>query len=213
VLELIEEEGIDRPVVAGFFLEGTQVGLRLALDPPDRIRGVVLLAGSAGRVQPGQSYTLEQRVRYQDEQMAPNWFRTVTLRTWNDNSFPPSSYSRARARGQRLFEQVSGGPLPVFIRYLLEFWASDLPAELAAVGVPVLVLSPDFAPELLEDEATRWLSYYFVDSWEVAADVALVERRVVEDAHAFLWLDQPAAVQQALRSFVASLASPPASTP
>lgn len=205
VLELIEREGLDRPLIAGFFLEGSQVGLRLAIDHPERIRGVVLLAGTAGMVVPGQSYTLEQKVRYQDEQMAPNWFRTVTLRTWNDNNFPAWSYSRDPERAARLFDRVSRGPLPVFIRWLLEFWASDLPSELDRVGVPVLVLSPDFPPERLEDEATRWLSYYFLDSWAGIEDDPRVDRQVIGDAHIFVWLDQPEAVRSAIRAFAAPL--------
>lgn len=57
----------------------------------------------------------------------------------------------------------------------------------------------------LEDEATRWLSYYFVDSWAGIEDNPRVDRRVIEGAHVFVWLDAPDAVRAAIRAFAASL--------
>jgi pimeloyl-ACP methyl ester carboxylesterase len=203
LIEPIEGEGLDRPVVVGHFLEGTQVGLRMAIDHPELVRGVVLLSGSPVLASPERRFTVEERIRYQDEYMAPEWFKTVTRRTWNDNNFPPESYSRDEERGARLFDRVSRGPLPVFIRYLLEFWASDLTTELDDVDVPVLVLKPDFEEKVLEQNP--WLAYYFTDSWDGMDRFPKLSLRTVNDAHIFVWHDRPRLVDEAIDEFVHSL--------
>lgn len=206
LLDLLEREKLDRPVVAGHFLEGSQIGLRMAIDHPERVRGIILFAGTAVMAVPNMSPTLEERIRYQDEQMAPNWFKTVTLKTWNDNNFTPQSYSLDPVRGADLFERVSHGPLPVYIRYLLEFWASDISLEFGKIEAPVLVLTPGFTEEMLADEDTKWLRYYFLATWNGVEKNPLVERRTIEDAAIFVWLDQPERVDEEVARFVAALA-------
>jgi pimeloyl-ACP methyl ester carboxylesterase len=179
----------------------------MAIDHPDRIRGVVLLSGSAKFVQPGRDFTREERIRYMDERMAPQWFKTVTLRTWNDNNFPPSTYSRDADLGVRLFEQVSKGPLPVVIRYLLEYHASDLSTEFLDIAAPVLLLSPGFPEAMLKDEATVWLPYFFDDGWKGVEQNPLVERVVIQDSRIFVWLDQPDPVDREIDRWLKALAS------
>ena len=205
LVELIQKEKLDRPVIGGHFLEGSQIALRMTIDHPGLIRGAILFAGTAVMAVPNMKPTLEERIRYQDERMAPNWFKTVTLRTWNDNNFPPRSYSLDPERGEALFEQVSHGPLPVFIRYLLEFWASDISLEFGDIKRPVLVLTPGFPEAMLEDEATKWLQYYFIDTWNGVEVNPLVKHRTIDDAAIFVWLDQPERVKAEVSRFVASL--------
>jgi pimeloyl-ACP methyl ester carboxylesterase len=205
LLALIENERLDHPLIVAHFLEGTHIGLRMAIDHPDRIRGVVLLSGSAKFVQPGRDITREERIRFMDERMAPQWFKTVTLRTWNENNFPPSSYSRDPDLGVRLFEQVSNGPLPVVIRYLVEYHAADLSAEFLDIKVPVLLLSPVFPEAMLKDEATVWLPYFFDDGWKGFEQNPRVERVLVDDAGIFVWLDQPERVDREIARFLKTL--------
>lgn len=208
LVKLIEEEKLDRPIVAGHFVEGSQIGLRMAIDHEELIRGVVLFAGTGVMAIPNMSPTLEQRVRYQDESMAPNWFKTVTLKTWNDNNFPPESYSLEPERGRALFDEVSHGPLPVVIRYLVEFWASDISLEFDAIARPVLVLTPGFTEAMLTHEDTQWLKLYFFDGWKGVESNPLVQRKVIDDAAIFVWLDQPEKVSEAVMEFVEGLAEP-----
>jgi pimeloyl-ACP methyl ester carboxylesterase len=179
----------------------------MAIDHPDRIRGVVLVSGSAKFVQPGRDITREERVLFMDERMAPNWFKTVTLRTWNDNNFPPSSYSRDPELGSRLFAQVSDLPLPIVIRYLLEFHAADLALEFADIKAPLLLLSPGFPDAMVTDEATKWLPYFFVDGWKGVEQNPLVERVVIDDARILAWLDQPERVDGEVARFLKGLSS------
>jgi pimeloyl-ACP methyl ester carboxylesterase len=207
LLRLLEEERLERPLLLTHFLEGSQIGLRMAIDHPERIRGVVLVSGSAKFVQPGRDFTREERIRYMDERMAPQWFKTVTLRTWNDNNFPASTYSRDPELGARLFAQVSEGPLPVVIRYLLEFHAADLAAEFSDIEAPVLLLSPGFPETMLKDEATSWLPYFFTDGWKGIERNPRVERVVVDDARILLWLDQPERVDVEIARFLDGLSA------
>jgi pimeloyl-ACP methyl ester carboxylesterase len=207
LLALLSDEKLERPLLVTHFLEGSHIGLRMAIDHPDRIRGVVLFSGSAKFVQPGRDFTREERIRYMDERMAPQWFKTVTLRTWNDNNFPPSTYSRDPELGARLFAQVSEGPLPVVIRYLLEFHAADLAAEFADIKAPLLLLSPGFPEAMLRDEATAWLPYFFTDGWKGVERNPLVERVVVDDARIFVWLDQPERVDAEIARFLQALSA------
>lgn len=206
LLDLIERETLKRPVIGGHFLEGSQIGLRMAIDHPELIRGVVLFAGTAVMNLPNRSPSLEERIRYQDENMAPNWFKTVTLETWNENNFPPQTYSLDPERGAALFESVSHGPLPVFVRYLEEFWASDLSLEFEKIRSPVLVLTPSFTEDMLHDEATKWLPWWFIDGWKGVETNPLVERTTIDGAAIFVWLDRPELVGAEVARFVSSLA-------
>jgi pimeloyl-ACP methyl ester carboxylesterase len=210
---LIEDQKLPRPLLLTHFLEGSQIGLRMAIDHPDVIRGVVLFSGSAKFVQPGRDFTREERVRYMDERMAPNWFKTVTLQTWNDNNFPASTYSRDPELGARLFDQVSEGPLPVVIRYLLEFHAADLSAEFADIKAPLLLLGPAFPEAMLKDEATSWLPYFFTDGWKGVEQNPVVENVVIDDARIFVWLDQPERVDLEIARFLEALSTREATPP
>lgn len=91
----------------------------------------------------------------------------------------------------------------MFIRYLLEFWASDLTTELGEVGVPVLVLKPDLEEGVLEENP--WLAYYFTDSWDGTDRLPKISPTTVEDAHIFVWHDRPRLVNEAIAEFVGSL--------
>lgn len=193
-------------VNSGHFLEGTLVALRMAIDHPDQIRAAIILGGAAKFASPQYApYTLEQRIRYLDTTMAPNWFKTVTLKTWNDNNFPASSYSRQPEVAQQLYEQVSHGPLQIFVRYLVEFWAADPTLEFDSITKPVLVLMPSFSEQYKKELQAPWLDHYFVDSWEATQSNPLMHTKVVQQAHIFVWLDRPQAVDEEIVGFLKGL--------
>src|SRR5262249_39543176 len=91
IASLIRERRLRNPGVVGHFINGSQVAMRLAIDHPDLVRSVVLLAGTprfeplrSGRSWP-KNLTLEQKVRAVDLFIAPRWFKTVTRETWVKN--------------------------------------------------------------------------------------------------------------------------------
>jgi hypothetical protein len=90
-------------------------------------------------------------------------------------------------------------PLPVMVRYLSEYMASDPSDDFAKIASPVHVLVPELSPEILSDPKQAYAKTFFVDAWETArsANPSIVIRRV-PDAHVFVTDDQPIAVRQAI---------------
>ena len=87
IVHLIHDRRLHRPVLVGHFINGSPVAMRVAVEHPELVRSLVLLAGSpryepvtASRVWP-KNLTLEQKVRAVDQYTAPRWFKTVTRET------------------------------------------------------------------------------------------------------------------------------------
>lgn len=119
VVKLIGEKRLNRPVLVGHFINGTQVAMRIALDHPERVRAVVLLAGTP-RFEPvtpsrfwPKNLTLEQKVQAVDRFSAPRWFKTVTRDTWVKGNFVAGDYSIDSALGKRFADRANQPPLPV----------------------------------------------------------------------------------------------------
>src|SRR5262249_20624795 len=171
VESLIAQKKLVRPVLVGHFVNGTQVAARIALEHPESARALVLLAGSP-RYEPTEAspywpkdMTLEQKVTAVDTFLAPRWFKTVTRKTWVNGNFVGTDYSVDEARGRKAAERANEPPLPVLIRYLCEFHASDLKPDLAEVKVPMLLLQPAFTEALRADGKRKYLAGYFKEPW------------------------------------------------
>ena len=171
VVKLIRERRLDRPVLVGHFINGTQVAMRLALDHPEMVRAVVLLAGTpryepvtAGRFWP-KNLTLEQKVQAVDRFSAPRWFKTVTRGTWVKGNFVATDYSVEPVLGKRFADLANKPPLPVLVRYLCEFHASDLWPDLPRLQRPLLVIQPSFTESVRADTTRSYLQGYFTEPW------------------------------------------------
>ena len=172
VTNLIAEKKLARPVLVGHFVNGTQVAARIALEHPEATRALVLLAGSP-RYEPteGSPYwpkgmTLEQKVKAVDDVLAPRWFKTVTRKTWVKGNFVGSDYSVVdETRGGKAADRANEPPLPVLVRYLCEFHASDLKPDLAGLKPPLLLLQPAFTEALRADTKRKYLAGYLDEPW------------------------------------------------
>src|SRR5262245_40600271 len=150
IVRLIHERRLHRPILVGHFINGSQVTMRVAVEHPELVRSLVLLAGTpryepvkAGRFWP-KNLTLEQKVRAVDQFSAPRWFKTVTRATWVKNNFVATDYSVDSARGRPFADRANAPPLSVLIRYLCEFHASDLWPDLDRLQRPLLLIQPNF---------------------------------------------------------------------
>jgi pimeloyl-ACP methyl ester carboxylesterase len=172
VIDLIEERQLARPVLVGHFVNGTQVAAGVALARPELVRALVLLAGSP-RFEPltesaggwPRGLTLAKKVAMVDQFLAPRWFKTVTRATWVANNFTAADYSLDPGRGKTFAERANEPPLPVLIRYLCEFHASDVGPELDGLRLPILLLQPGFDAAQRADPARSYLQSYLEEPW------------------------------------------------
>lgn len=176
VVRLIKERRLRRPVLVGHFINGTQVAAQVAIDDAVRARGLILLAGSP-RYEPveatpywPQGLSSEKKVAMVDNGLAPRWFKTVTRTTWVANNFLATDYSVDEARGKTFADRANAPPLPVLIRYLCEFHASDVAPMLAHSSITMLLIQPLFTEALRSDAKRSYLVSYFKQPWQGVFD-------------------------------------------
>lgn len=206
ISRLIDDEGLERPVVVGHWIGGTQVAIRLALRRPDDVRAVVLLAGAARMhssdpARAAQLATPELRLAMTDQSMAPLWFKTVTRATWDDNNFLPGDYAVNPVRGLRLWREAATPRLHVWVRYLCEFNAQDITHEIGKLAVPVLRLEPGLEGTHY-DPGNNYMADYCHASWAGTEAHPQITGKLIPNSRACLWFDQPDAVAQAVTEFV-----------
>ena len=207
VRKLLDQEKIARVTIVAHWALATQIALQLALDFPDRVEAVVLIAGplkSYYESPPGMlSWTAAQRASYADG-MGQKWFRTVTRDTWDDSNFMSYDYSIHPRRGLFLWREAQAPALPVWIRYLLEFYTIDQSAMLANLRVPTLVVQPGFDdPGFQPEPGWNYMRNLCLDSWKGTAGInPRLEFATIRNSRLFVMFDQPDALDQAVRSFL-----------
>jgi pimeloyl-ACP methyl ester carboxylesterase len=212
VAELIRSRKLDRPVLVGHSLNGTQVVMRVAVDHPELTRAVVLLAGSP-RFEPmtmSQSWpknlSIKQKVRGVDELFAPRWFKTVTRATWVSNNFKATDYSVDSVLGKRFADRANAAPLPVLVRYMCEYHASDGWLDMPRLQHPMLVMVPQFTPKQRADSTLTYLPGFFIEPWKGFVDAGgQAEGLEVEKAGIMVMEDQPAFVDRKIAEFLKRL--------
>ncbi|MCI0604894.1 alpha/beta hydrolase [bacterium] len=209
--KLIDDEGISNPIIVGHWLTGTQIAVRLAMKHPGRVKSVIILAGAAGifsNDKPGdpmetQYYgTLEKRVATIDTYLAPQWFKTVTRQTWDDNNFLPGDYAVNPVIGLRLWREAASPQLHVWVRYLCEFNAQDISLEMDKLTVPTLLLQPGL--EGISDHPDqKYMKDYCHTSWKGNIENnRKIIAKTIPNSRVCLWFDQPQAVKDAVVAFL-----------
>ncbi len=209
VADLIRARKLDRPVLVGHSLNGTQVAMRVAVDHPELVRAVVLLAGSP-RFEPvatsrswPKNLSIKQKVQGVDMNFAPRWFKTVTRETWVSSNFKATDYSVDSLLGKRFADLANAPPLPVLVRYLCEYHASDGWLDVTRLERPMLVLQPQFTANLRADSTRSYLQGFFVEPWRGHVDVGgRAEGLEVENAGILVMEDQPAFVDRRIAEFI-----------
>ena len=212
VVKLTRDKKLDRPVLVGHFINGTQVAMRIALEHPEMVRAVVLLAGTprfepvkASRFWP-KNLTLEQKVQAVDRFSAPRWFKTVTRDTWVKGNFVATDYSTDPALGKRFADRANEPPLPVLVRYLCEFHASDLWPDLEHLQRPLLLIQPSFTESVRADTTRNYLQGYFAEPWRGRLEARpRTETLFVENAGILVMEDQAAIVDRKIADFLKRL--------
>jgi pimeloyl-ACP methyl ester carboxylesterase len=216
VLQLIRRENLRKPIILVERQPGSVVAMELALQHPDEVGGVVLVGTNlsqfmASPKDPARKTpaTLPERVGLVDRNWAAQWFKFVTPETWLSNDMRPEMLARDPAMGQRASNEIEAASLEVKIRYLCEFWASDVTVELGQLKIPVLTLIPGFDEKFLIDPANAFAQISYVDPWNTTdQQIQKIQRVMVPNARLLLLDEQPAVADKAVAEFVNKLQIP-----
>ncbi|HSR49334.1 MAG TPA: hypothetical protein VLV83_00820 [Acidobacteriota bacterium] len=144
LLELVEKEGLERPVLVGQHLMSVHYVLRMAQMHPDRFSGVVAIAGNPYGPLAGGGTRLpseNQQSSFISQNFVP-FYRTVSLQTWRAGDYPASAFSQDPVKGRAYELLQESVPLPQQLRYFLEFLSTQTRLALSEIQVPVLALLP-----------------------------------------------------------------------
>lgn len=208
---LLESQGLTHVTIVAHWALATQVALLLAIEHPDRVDALVVIGGPLKVYYDGdedmRSWSPARRAQFV-ELLASRWFKTVTRRTWDDNNFMPYDYAVNPRQGLFLWREAQTPVLPVWIRYLLEFYSIDLTPRLKDLARPMLVVRPGFDDSGIYIEPDRnYMRNLCLDSWKGAEALNhRVEFVTVPKSRLFVMFDQPAALDRLIADFLAARA-------
>lgn len=215
ILDLIRREKLGQPVIVAERQPAAQAAMELAIEHPQQIGGIVLVGTNLVQFFPSPKdptrkspISFPERAVSVDEGWGARWFKYVTPETWMSGDLGRQLLSNEPARAQKAWEELEAASLQVKIRYLCEFWASDVTRGFDRLQVPVLALVPGFDEKFLADPANSFAKPAFLDSWET-----LVPRHPkleivrVPDARMLVLDDQPKLADDAIAKFVERVSS------
>jgi len=210
ILKLIAKEDIQKPILVGHFTLGSQIALRMAIDNPDKISGVILLGGQAKfiAIQEGKvlDYPLKYLIQGTDKYSAPIMFKGKKEKDWDKGNYLPEIYSLNKKRGKKLWDKVAGVPVPVMVRYLCEFTSTDLKAELGKIKCPLLVLRPMFNDAILKADINSYVKPQFIDTWNNATSInQQIQIKDIPNSATFVWKDSSRLIYKEVKTFISSL--------
>ena len=217
ILDLINREKLSKPVIVAERQPAAQAAIELASEHPAQIGGVVLVGTNlvqffAAPKDPARKTPIafSDRSAFVDESWAAKWFKYVTPETWKNGDLRPQLLSVDPARAQTAWDELEAAPLEIKIRYLCEFWASDVTRGFDKLQVPVLALVPGFDEKFLADPANGFAKPAFLDSWETLVPKhPQLELVKIPNARMLVLDDQPKAADDAIAAFVRKIGEAP----
>jgi len=210
ILELIRKEKITHPVIVAERQPGAQAAIEVALEHPEQIAGIVLVGTNLVQFLPSPkdptrkaAASFPERVGSVDNSWAAKWFKYVTPETWRSGDLAPAMLSVDPSRAQAAWEELEAVPVEIKIRYLCEFWASDVTRGFDKLQVPVLALVPGFDEKFLANPANTFAKNAFLDSWKTLVPKhPKLELVKIPNARMLVLDDQPKPADEAILSFV-----------
>lgn len=210
--DLIDKRKIEDPIIISYFTYSNIIALRLALDYPDKIDKVIIISGMSKFVFNYPSYeprNLNQRIYYTEQVLAKQWFRTVDKATWDKGNFTPITFTRDSIKALEYWQQMSAVPIPIMVRYLCEYYCTDLSLEYSNLVVPTLVVIPAFTNDAISNPNNFYLSSFFHDSWLGAKPLSKnLHLITISNSHAFILNDQPEILYDVMEAFIANKLTP-----
>jgi pimeloyl-ACP methyl ester carboxylesterase len=209
LLDLIRREKLSSPVLVADSYPGSTAAVELAIEHPDQVAGVViagnhLMQSFYSPKDPTRktSATFQERVAIVDEGFGAKWFKYVTPETWESNDIRAEMLSADPQTGEQARKEIEEAPLSIKIRYLCEFWASDVTRGFDRLQVPVLALIPGFDDKFLSDPANGYIKSVYIDSWEtVVPKHPKLELMKIPGARLLVFQDQPQLADEAITRF------------
>jgi pimeloyl-ACP methyl ester carboxylesterase len=194
----------------GHFTQGTQLALRMAIDFPDVISGVIILGGPAKfiLISGGKAveYPLPNTVSYIDRVTAPNWFKSIGKAEYDDGNYLPEVYSIDSTIANSLWAHCASVPLPVAVHAVCEFFASDVTLETDKIKVPVLVLRATFNDQILSKPVNNYLMPQFITAWDKVKNANSRFQLIdIPNASTFVWKDNAKMVNKQIKRFSNSI--------
>jgi len=210
ILDLIRREKLTKPIIVAERQPAAQAAIELAIEHHDQIGGVVLVGTNLVQFffspkDPTRKTPIafSDRADFVDGSWAAKWFKSVTPETWKNGDLAKQLLSIDPARAQTAWEELEGAPLEVKVRYLCEFWASDVTSGFDKLKVPVLALVPGFDEKFLADPANGFAKPAFLDSWETLVPKnPQLELMKIPNARMLVLDDQPKLAEDAIATFI-----------
>jgi len=221
ILKLITREHLVKPIIVAEREPGSVAAMNLAIAHPEQIGGVVLVGTNLVQFLPSPKdatrktpASFDERISVVDDAWAAKWFKYVTPETWLSNDMRPEFLSKDPARGQQATQDIEAASLPIKIRYLCEFWASDVTRDIAKLRVPVLALVPMFDEAFLADPANAFTKLAYVDSWDrLLPQNPQLTLAKIPNARLLVLADEPLAADNAIAGFVTKIWTQTKTTP
>lgn len=147
-LARLAEEEMEHPVVVGHHVLGDYYAMRLALEHPDVVAGVVVMGGMPTRPAlvrpdsgPPRPADVREKVEDSGRRLLP-MMRFQTREQWRENAMAPELLSTDPDRGRALFRRQVSAPVETQLRYFMEWSSSQITDRLAELTVPMLVVFP-----------------------------------------------------------------------
>lgn len=211
LLRLIEKEHLHKPVIAGHFVLGAQVALRMAIEHPGQTGALIILGGPARFIvmQQGKLAVppLQKIIEYTDKVTSKTWFLHMRKEFFDAGNFVKEIYSLDKKTGEQLWNEAASVPLPVAVRYSCEYFASDLLSAVKEIQCPVLVLRAGLTDSLTATASFKnWIGPQLFDSWDIAIkENPSIQVKNIGGSGTFVWKDQPAETYSAIKTFTAAL--------
>jgi pimeloyl-ACP methyl ester carboxylesterase len=210
ILDLIHREKLSKPLIVAERQPAAQAAIELACEHPAEIGGVILVGTNlvqffASPKDPARRTPIaySDRGGFVDESWVAKWFKYVTPETWKNGDLRPQLLSVDATQAQTAWDELESAPLEVKIRYLCEFWASDVTQSFARLRVPILALVPGFDEKFLADPANGFAKPSFLDSWETLVPKhPQLELVRIPHSRMLVLADQPQAADDAIAAFV-----------
>ena len=210
LLQLIKTKKLTKPVIVADSHPGSTAALDLAIEHPEEIGGVVIAGTNLVQFLPSPKDPTRRtpidatdRVTLVEDGWASQWFKYVTPETWLSNDMRPGQLSNDLQRGRKAVEEIEQAPLEVKIRYLCEFWASDVTANFDKLHVPILALVPGFDEKYLADPANVFTKLAYIDLWDaVIPKNPNLEVVKVPNARLLVLDDQPEQSDELIAKFM-----------